>query len=204
MITLTNHNLANQGLGSDVSHYNEQHLTHLQKIILGNDGTITQLIENIVGETLVVNKLFEGDLGPYQDHNTPVNEVLRCQRRIITLNGTSSGLPYLFADSLVFHDNLNVNFSRALLETKIPIGRAWEKYRVETYKTMLAWGFEPAGSLALQFNIDPQDLVLYRTYLVYSQGKRIFQITEKFPYAWFQDSQQLTSNHELPSLISGI
>jgi beta-ribofuranosylaminobenzene 5'-phosphate synthase len=200
MIILNQHNQQNLRLGLQSSAWTDHQLTQLQRIILANDGTVTQLIEQLVGESLQVHKLFESEPAPCLEDSSSE----RCQRRIVTLNGVDSGIPYLYADSLVFHDHLQVNFSRALLDTRMPIGRAWEKYRVETYKTMANWGFEPADALALKFGILPAELLLYRTYFVYSQGKKIFRITEKFPIAWFRSTQQLTSNTAIPSLLSGV
>ncbi|MCF2860291.1 chorismate pyruvate-lyase family protein [Pseudoalteromonas sp. SMS1] len=202
MIQLSDECLSNLDENLEAQTYNLSRLSYLQKIILGTDGTVTQLLESIVGEQIVVEKLLEADVSVL-----PHEEDMHCQQRVITLNGGKTGLPYLYADSLVYHGNMNVNFSRALTETRIPIGKAWEKFQIETYKTLLSWGFEYAGDLSHHFAVEPCDLVLYRTYLVYSQGKKIFRITEKFPFAWYMQSEQFDAQFasaELSTLVSGI
>ncbi|MCG7547821.1 chorismate pyruvate-lyase family protein [Pseudoalteromonas sp. Of7M-16] len=202
MIRLSDESLCNLDDSLSTQAYNLSNLSYLQKIILGTDGTVTQLLESIVGEKIVVDKLLEAEVGV-----VPHEEEMHCQRRVITLNGDQTGLPYLYADSLVYHGNMNVNFSRALTETRIPIGKAWEKFQIETYKTLLAWGFEYANELSQHFAIEPKDLVLYRTYIVYSQGRKIFRITEKFPLAWYMQSEQFDNQFatpELSTLVSGI
>ncbi|WP_052262203.1 chorismate--pyruvate lyase family protein [Pseudoalteromonas luteoviolacea] len=202
MIRLSDECLCNLDERLNTQAYNVNNLSYLQKIILGTDGTVTQLLENIVGEKIVVDKLLEADIAVL-----PHEEEMHCQRRVITLNGGKTGLPYLYADSLVYHGNMNVNFSRALTQTRIPIGKAWEKFQIETYKTLLSWGFEYANELSQHFAIEPHDLVVYRTYLVYSQGKKIFRITEKFPLAWYMQSEQFDNQFasaELSTLVSGI
>lgn len=209
MIRLTDECLCNLNDALQPHRFNLSRLSHLQKIILGTDGTVTQLIESIVDEKLVVNKLFEADVDSDTIATTSSEQQAEthCQRRVILLQGETSGLPYLYADSLVYHGNMNVNFSRALTHSQIPIGKAWEKFQVETYKTLLSWGFEYANELAPHFAISSHDLVLYRTYLVFSQGKKIFRITEKFPFVWYLQSEQFTASAgttATPTLVSGI
>lgn len=196
MINLSTKHLYNRARDLDPDSYNLSKLSYLQKIILGTDGTVTQLIESIVGEPLKLEKLAESDLPKYIGQ--------AAQRRIITLNGTLTGLPYLYADSLVYHHNMAADFSQALLETRMPIGKAWEKFQIETYKTLKHWGFERAATTAKHFVIEPDELLLYRTYFVYSQGKIIFEITEKFPCRWFIQAEQLNQQPELSTLVSGI
>lgn len=192
MITITNENQKNLDESLNFGQYNEQSLFPLQRMILEGDGTLTQLVGNIVGEAIIAEKLYESSmLNEVEIGGGSSTEDMHTQRRIITLNGNMSGFCYLYADSIVYHNNLPVNFSRDMINSKITIGRAWEKYKVETYKVLDSWGFERAKEQSKYFSISDEDLLLYRTYLVYSGGKIIFRITEKFPQSWFQSANQI-------------
>ncbi|WCN11184.1 chorismate--pyruvate lyase family protein [Marinomonas mediterranea] len=191
MIVISSEKQSNQNKELNLDQYNEHSLSVLQRLILESDGTLTQLVGNLVGESIIAEKLFEGPTPDSRSQTSSFQQDERyLQKRIVSLKGQKSGFCYLYANSIVYHDNLNVNFSRALLDSKITIGRAWERYRVETYKELDAWGFESAGTLGRHFNLSSEALLLFRTYSVYSGGKKIFLITEKFPMAWFQKPNQ--------------
>ncbi|MCR9252648.1 MAG: chorismate pyruvate-lyase family protein [bacterium] len=160
-----------------------------QRIILHNGGSLTKLLEVMLGEELNLNKISEELI----NSKTPITELnietgQQIMSRKITLYGQHSKTHYIYADSIIATKNLEDDFADALINTNIPIGKIWEMLKIETYKKIIAWGKLPAGNVGLHFNISPLESVLYRTYLVYSQKKPIMQITEKFPEKWFKDS----------------
>jgi chorismate-pyruvate lyase len=93
---------------------------------------------------------------------------------------------WLYAESIVIINNLNVAFREDLLNSHEPIGKLWAKYRCETYKIIVAAGEEQAEKLAPSFNILPNDKMIARTYTVFSNNKLIMIITEKFPDQFFR------------------
>ena len=64
--------------------------------------------------------------------------------------------------------------------------------KVETFKEIIASGEEPANELSNYFCIEPEANVLFRTYSVFSKGKIIMIITEKFPQSYFLPKVPLT------------
>ncbi|OZG70722.1 hypothetical protein BTA51_24355 [Hahella sp. CCB-MM4] len=193
MIKISKENLRSQNDQFEL----EEHLSILQRILLNSDGTMTNLLEEMLQEDLYAHKIFE-DISPSTE-DLPMLALTEGQpiwRRMITLQGKHSGLNYLYADSLIAQDNLDKEFADTLLNTGTPIGKIWELFRVETYKSLDEWGEEPAGNLADLFSIDQTDMLLFRTYRVFSQKKPVMQITEKFPKQWFLDGSLIRKQQQ--------
>ncbi|MBB3060290.1 chorismate--pyruvate lyase family protein [Microbulbifer rhizosphaerae] len=177
---------------------NESSLSAFQRILLGSDGTMTNLLEGILGEDLCVNKIFEEvNRASFDIPELELCSGQRLWRRTVTLQGKASGINCLYADSLIALDNLDEKFSETLLNTEAPIGKIWDLFRVETYKSLMEWGEDIAGDSARYFDISEDETLLYRTYRVFSQGNPVMRITEKFPSNWFVDSEFS------PRMISG-
>lgn len=167
-------------------------LSLYQRIILNNGGCLTKLLEDLLEENLCLIKLDEHTHETTQeDHLLQIDCGQEVLRRKILLSGNRSGINHLYAESKIILDHLDPEFRDLLRNSHIPIGKLWEQLKVETYKTLVAWGDEQAGPVSLYFNIMPRDLLLYRTYLVYSCKRPVMMITEKFPYtATFQPLTQ--------------
>ena len=103
----------------------------------------------------------------------------------VLLQGKISRRNFIYADSQILINNMEERFSRELLNSKTPIGKLWAEQKVETFKEIIDTGLEPAHELSNYFSIDPEELILYRTYSVSSQGKVTMIITEKFPESYF-------------------
>lgn len=177
MIKLTDQTRANK---SGKTKYED--LSLYQRIVLNNGGCLTKLLEDLLEENLKLIKL-EEQVQESTKEEVTLQSTGGCQvlNRKILLAGESSGANHIYAESTIILDHLDEEFSHLLMHSHIPIGKLWEKLKVETYKTLVAWGDEHAGALSLYFNIMPGDLLLYRTYLVYSHKKPVMMITEKFP-----------------------
>lgn len=163
-------------------------LNPLQRIILVYNGTLTRLLETFLNEQLTVVKLHEtleasSEPVPYLDlpaHQQIIN-------RKICLQGQDSGINWLYAESIIVPARLPPLFRQELLESQIPIGKLWNKHRVETFKELLPPFQEPAGELADHFNISTDYALFGRTYRVYSNQTPIMMLTEKFPAHYFKD-----------------
>ncbi len=193
--------ISKDNLRSQDDHFElEEHLSILQRILLNSDGTMTNLLEEMLQEDLYAHKIFEDISSSVEDlPKLALNKGQTVWRRMITLQGKHSGLNYLYADSLIAQDHLDKEFADTLLNTGTPIGKIWELFRVETYKSLDEWGQEPAGHLADLFSIEQNDPLLFRTYRVFSQKKPVMQITEKFPKQWFLDGS-LTKKQQQASV----
>lgn len=164
-------------------------LSPLQRIILIYNGTLTKLLENLLGEQLTVIKSYENLEA--NEEEIPYLELLAEQSvisRKICLQGQNSGINWLYAESIIVPERLPPLFRQDLLESQTPIGKLWSKHRVETFKELLPPFEEPAGQLAVHFNIEPEQRLLGRTYRVFSRQQPIMMLTEKFPAHYFTES----------------
>jgi chorismate-pyruvate lyase len=161
-------------------------LSPFQRIILISNGTLTKLLEHLVDEQLIVIKLSESmqiNSQPIAYLNLAGGETV-IQRKIC-LQGQSSGIHWLYAESVIVPERLDSLFREDLLASQIPIGKLWAKHRVETFKELLPPFEEPAEQLAVHFNISPETKLLGRTYRVFSNRQPIMMLTEKFPAHYF-------------------
>ncbi|MCX7096625.1 MAG: chorismate pyruvate-lyase family protein [Methylococcales bacterium] len=160
----------------------------LQRVILIYNGTLTKLLENLLGEQLTVVKIHE--IVETTEENFPYLDLQANQpviHRKICLQGQDTGTNWLYAESTIVLDRLPPLFRQELLESKIPIGKLWAKHRVETFKELLPPFEESAGQLGAYFNVSPDHKLLGRTYRVFSNQQPIMMLTEKFPAHYFKD-----------------
>lgn len=184
MIKLTEETLQNNG-----TNFQYRNLSTMQRILLGSDGTMTNMLEELLREELRANKLFEEIAkSPSDIPQLALTEGEHLWQRFITLQGKSSGIHFLYAESMIAPNNLDYEFAEKLISSDTPIGKIWELFKVETYKSLVSWGVEAAGDVASYFDISPEQLLLYRTYRVFSQRRPVMRVTEKFPREWFLDN----------------
>ncbi len=157
-------------------------LNIIERILLRTDGSITTLLEELLQEKLIANKIYEGLIeSKINIKEMGISKGDNYWQRTITLQGKTTGKNHLYASSIINKQRLNKLFSSTLINTEIPIGKLWDQFRFETYKSIIDWGEEPAKSLGPLFKIKKKSPLLYRTYCVYSQGNPVMMITEKFP-----------------------
>ena len=167
-------------------------LSRFQRILMITDGTVNELLEQYLEEKIKVRKLFEKIEHSFNDLTTShkdylTNSSLPVLSRSITLEGQSTKKDWIYAESSILLDNLDVNFRSDLLASREPIGRLWEKYQYETYKTILDFEKKPAGELGEHFGVSSSSTLISRTYEVCSKNKPIMVITEIFPESFFKD-----------------
>lgn len=169
------------------NHISPSALSTFQRILLTTDGTVTDILESYLFEQIRVIKLSEKLVS--LDRELPsmdLKEGTEVIVRKVLLQGKISRKNAIYAESIVVPGNMEEKFRRALLETKVPIGKIWFEQKVETFKEILDSKKELAGDLANYFNIEPSDEMLYRTYRVVTSGKPVMTITEKFPESYFK------------------
>jgi chorismate-pyruvate lyase len=172
------------------SHIDPSRLSTFQRIILTTDGTLTEILEAYLYEKIKLVKLAEAliplaeDVAMLQvEAETPVIE-----RRIL-LQGKISHRNWVYAESIIIPDRLDERYRERLLKSEESIGRLWLEHRVETFKEIVDSCRELAGDRAEYFRIRPTDLLLSRTYRVFSHGQPIMLITEKFPETFFLEDK---------------
>ena len=189
-------NNTSEGLRPDLqeslahSHINPARLSTFQRIILTTDGTLTEILEAYLYEKIKLVKLAEA-LMPLAE-NLPILSVEAgtpvIQRRIL-LQGKISHRNWVYAESVIVPDRLDERYRERLLKSEESIGRLWLEHRVETFKEIVDSNREISGDRAEYFRIHPTDLLLSRTYRVFSHGQPIMMITEKFPETFFLEDK---------------
>ena len=172
-------------------------LSLFQRILLITNGSVTALLEHYLDELILVNKIYEKlekDIGPLSDKHKQYISVddMPVLNRHVFLQGQASRNNLVYAESTILINNLPADFRSDLLVSCEPIGKLWSKHRLETYKALLVTGQEKADSLlADHFNMPLNGEIMFRTYNVYTHGKIIMIITEKFPSHFFRDEAHL-------------
>jgi chorismate-pyruvate lyase len=150
------------------------------------DGTVTDVLEAYAGEPIKVVKLSQALAPP--DSLTPELELTgdtSVLRRTVLLQGAASGLTYLHADSVIAPERLHPEVLGGLLDSEKPVGRLLAQHRIETFREIVAIGFEPAGRCAAYFGLDSAAKLVFRTYRIIVGGLPVMRITEKFPVSAF-------------------
>jgi len=164
------------------SHIEPSRLSAFQRILLTTDGTLTEILEAYLFEPIQVVKLFEKIIATKQDIS-PLDlkagsEVIE---RKVLLQGKISRKNFIYAESVLVHERLELKFRDELLKSQIPMGRLWLEHKIETFKEIIDSSQELAEDLSNYFKIQREDRMLSRTYRVFSNHQPIIMITEKFP-----------------------
>jgi len=162
-------------------------LSMIQKMLMITDGTLTELLEAYWNEQIYIAKLSEEVIHDAKNiQSLDVKQGENVLERKILLQGTVSKRNWLYAESLIMPGRLETQFREDLTESRIPIGKLWKKYRTETFKEMMNYFREPADCLADYFaEINAEDTLLCRTYRIFTKGKPVMTITEKFPEKYY-------------------
>jgi len=157
-------------------------LSALHRVLLITDGTLTEILQAYFLEEIQLVKLTE----EIQISTKPCPQLQaepgeRLMVRTILLRGQQTGRTYVYAESLIALDRLDDNVRSRLVTTKIPIGRVWVENKLETFKEFIRAQRELADDNADHFGIEPDDVLLSRSYRVIWKGRPVMMITEKFP-----------------------
>jgi chorismate-pyruvate lyase len=163
-------------------------LSILQRILLITDGTVTDVLEAYANEPIRVVKLEQNfdsvDADQPELDLPPSGRVLR---RTVLLQGALSGQNFLFADSVITPQGLDPEIVDGLVGSDRPVGRLLAQHRVETFREIVALGFELAGTCAEYFDVEPTSRLVFRTYRILVRQQPVMRITEKFPLSLFAD-----------------
>ena len=177
-------------------------LSPVQKILLGTDGSVTQLLEAITGETVTVETRVQeivpadssvaGQLGIRA--GDPVNH------RIVELRAGQGDEVLIYAISHAPVDRLSPDFRDDLMKADIPIGRIIQQHRIEARREILNARVSPAPEPQQNiFSLCRNELLLSRQYRIMHHGQPLIFIEEQFPYSKFLDHRRVIV--ETPSRI---
>jgi chorismate-pyruvate lyase len=156
-----------------------------QRLLLGTDGTVTQLLAGCVGEGIRAVILSQ-HLRPAgaERHALGLGRRRRILDRRVLLRGTVTGRDYVCGESLIALDRLAPAMSRRLLRTDAPIGLLLREHRTETFREILHCGMVPARDLGAHFGTSEATPLVARTYRVWIDRRPAMLITEKFPQSY--------------------
>lgn len=163
-------------------------LSCFQRILLTLDGTVTEVLEAQVWESIRIEKLFQKRV--QSDRAIPYLEVEASESvlvRKVMLRGKWSHKNYIYAESILVPDRLPEGLGEGFLSTRKPLGQLMLEARTETFREILSCSLEPAGELGDYFDVAAESDLVSRTYRVIAGGHPIMLITEKFPKAAFKD-----------------
>lgn len=168
------------------SRINMSDLNIFQKILLTTDGTLTEILEAYLAESIHVLKLAEEFVQSATDIlSLDIRKGKEVIERNILLQGKESRKNWLYAESVIIPERLDMKFRDGLIKSRSPIGKLWRQYKVETFKEIIKYNRESAGHIADYFRIGQEDSLLCRTYRVFSNQKPVMMITEKFPEIYY-------------------
>jgi chorismate-pyruvate lyase len=159
------------------------------RALLAMDGTVTKFLESFFWEPIQVQQLFQGDI--CLEHDLPALETSAgtpVLKRHVVLRGLKTNQIYAFAESFIRVDRLWSSIREDLLQGRLGIGELLRDRRLETYREVLTYGREAAGTFSSTLQMDAAEAVLYRSYRIYSQHTPIILISEKFPEHRFAKS----------------
>ena len=177
-------------------------LSPVQKILLGTDGSVTQLLEAITGETVTVRTSVQevvpadsataGRLGIHSGE--PVNH------RIVELANGRTGEILIHAISDTPISRLSPEFKDDLMKADIPIGKIIQRHHIEARREILDAKVKPAPEYQRRvFSLCKNEPLLSRQYRIMHQGEPLIFIEEQFPYSKFLDHRRVII--ETPSRI---
>jgi chorismate-pyruvate lyase len=157
------------------------HLGPALRLLFTSDGTVTDMLQAICGEKIHARKMTQ-DVSPAE---RPIDALeiapgeLVMSRRVL-LQGERTGTDYVYADSMIAFDRLDIRFQQGLLNSDTPIGRLWRENRLEIFKEILDVRETAAGHLAAYFGTSAGDSLIVRTSRVFMAGRPAMLITEHF------------------------
>ena len=172
-------------------------LSRVQKILLGTDGSVTQLLESITGNPVTVKTLVQ-EIVPADAQTAgrvdvsigePVNH------RVVELRDTVTNEVLIYAISETPVERLSPSFKKDLMMADIPIGKIIKHHHIEARREILSACVTAATTETGRiFSLCPQEPVLSRQYQIIHQDKPLIFIEEQFPYNKFLDERRIVVN----------
>ncbi|MHB8162937.1 MAG: beta-ribofuranosylaminobenzene 5'-phosphate synthase [Methanoregula sp.] len=172
-------------------------LSQVQKILLGTDGSVTQLLESITGHPVtvktLVQKIVPADVQTAGRVN--VQEGDPVNHRVVELRDTVTNDMLIYAISETPVDRLSPSFKKDLMMADIPIGKIISRHHIEARREILSARVTAATQETSRiFSLCQKEPVLSRQYRIIHQEKPLIFIEEQFPYNQFLDERRIVVN----------
>ena len=169
-------------------------LSPIQKILLGTDGSVTQLLESVTGHSVAVRtreqEVVKADADAAENLGVaPGDEV---NHRVVELLDAATGEVLVFAKYQTPIARLAPEFRDDLMRADIPIGKIIERHHIEARRELLTARVTPAkDELYRIFSICKNEPLLSRQYRIIHGGEPLIFIEEQFPYSQFLDAHRV-------------
>lgn len=169
-------------------------LSSVQKILLGTDGSVTQLLESVTGHPVSVRTreqaVVQADTLAAERLNIAPGDAVN--HRVVELLDTTTGEVLIWARSQTPVARLAPEFRDDLMKADIPIGRIIERHHIEARREILSARVSPAqDDLSRIFSICRNEPLLSRQYQIIHGGEPLIFIEEQFPYNRFLDEHRV-------------
>jgi len=177
-------------------------LSPVQKMLLGTDGSVTSLLEVIMGSSVeietITQEVMSADDSVARELEIEVGDEVN--HRVVKLKNSATGETLIHAVSHTPLKRLEPRFEKDMMRADIPIGVILKKHEIESRRdiTRVSVLRETSG-LNRVFDVFSKELLLSRDYRIIRGGAPLMSITETFPYNSFQDRQKVIV--ETPSRI---
>ncbi|MCX6673727.1 MAG: beta-ribofuranosylaminobenzene 5'-phosphate synthase [Methanothrix sp.] len=169
-------------------------LSPVQKMLLGTDGSVTSLLEVVIGspveiETLVQRVVPADEAVAKELQVNPGEEV---NFRVVLLKKANSQEALVYAVSHTPLKRLDASFKDDLTKADIPIGVILKKHCIESRRDITSTAFLPAGPEHCRtFGVFAREIMLTRSYQIIRHGQPLIAIKETFPYNSFLDERRV-------------
>ena len=169
-------------------------LSPVQKILLGTDGSVTQLLESVTGHPVMVRtreqEVVNADSCVAERLNIAPGDAVN--HRIVELCDATTGEVLIYAKSQTPVARLAPEFRDDLMKADIPIGRIIERHHIEARREILAAQVTPAkDDVRGIFSVCKNEPLLMRQYQIIHGGEPLIFIEEQFPYNKFLDGRRV-------------
>ncbi|NLM30195.1 MAG: DUF98 domain-containing protein [Methanomicrobiales archaeon] len=165
-------------------------LSPMQKILIGTDGSVTNLLEMASGHPVTITTRVQeivaadGETAAALDIE-PGEEV---NYRVVELKDSVTGEVLIYAVSCTPLSRLAPEFRQDLMRADIPIGRILRNHRIESRREITDARIIQAGTdLARIFKIHRSESMFSRKYRIIHREEPLIAIEEVFPCTSFSD-----------------
>lgn len=158
-------------------------LSMQQQILLNTDGTVTDLIALLAGESIHITKIQQQLIFARGPAALELTEERNLLHRTVLLSGKRQH--YIYAESYYVLEQMPSSMQVQLLETDTPIGLLWKQAKLEMYREVVEQKVESCPELCAHFSDMEGEDFLSRSYVVHHSGRPLGLITEKFPTSYF-------------------
>jgi beta-ribofuranosylaminobenzene 5'-phosphate synthase len=163
-------------------------------MLLGTDGSVTNLLEVITGGPVEIETLVQR-VEPADEavaRELQINRGEDVNFRIVLLKKANSREALVYAVSHTPLKRLDASFKDDLTKADIPIGVILKKYRIESRRDITSTAFSSAGEEHCRaFGVFAREIMLTRSYQIIRHGQPLIAIKETFPYNSFRDEQRV-------------